>query len=171
MSKHLQAASDFQLVGAVSKSIRSMASTALICAFAAASSALTTSWSASSHAFASMRPARAAVPVASGALAAPPVELAVLAGGGGGGGNGRSGGRGGGGGGGDDDGEASEFLRLLNSVEQASVIEDWAARSRIYKMTDQPELRGLHNDHLDECACLPACSQCCHPLFLAPAAP
>ena len=94
--------------------------------------------------------------MAYGALVAPPPgEVAVLAGGGGGGGGPHGGGRGGGGGGGDDDGESTEFLRLLNSVEQASVIEDWAARSRIYKMTDHPEVSELHADNLDECAAHP----------------
>ena len=53
----------------------------------------------------------------------------------------------GGGGGGGDDGDSSEFLRLLNSAEQASVLDDWCSRSRIYKMTDDPQLKALHGEH------------------------
>ena len=69
--------------------------------------------------------------------------------GGGDGGDDGNNGRGrGGGGGGDDDADASEFLRLLNSAEQASVCDDWVSRSRIYKMTDDPELRAAHSEHL-----------------------
>ena len=41
-----------------------------------------------------------------------------------------------------------EFLRLLNSAEQASVCDDWVSRSRIYTMTDDPELRAAHSEHL-----------------------
>ena len=72
---------------------------------------------------------------------------------GGGGGNGGSGfgrGGGGGGGGGDDD-EASEFLRLLNSAEQVSVLNDWVGRSHIYKLTDESSLKALHVEHLTQC--------------------
>lgn len=56
------------------------------------------------------------------------------------------------GGGGDDggDGEPDEFLRLLSPAEQASIIDDWSARARIYKMTDDPALRAVHTERLAE---------------------
>jgi len=53
------------------------------------------------------------------------------------------------GGGGDDDG-GSEFLRLITSCEQAVVLDDWVARSRIYKMTSKKDLRELHTAAIDE---------------------
>ena len=103
------------------------------------------------------QPRRAPPPLAQAGLAfAPPIEGPSLReqlefGGGGGGGNGGSfGGGGGGGGGGDSDDESSEFLRLLNSAEQMSVVDDWAARSRIYKMTDDAEIKAMHTAHLAE---------------------
>jgi len=67
-----------------------------------------------------------------------------------GGDNGPGGRGGGGGGGGGDDGDASEFLRLLNAAEQSSVLDDWVMRSRIYKMTDNTELKTMHHEHVDE---------------------
>jgi len=51
---------------------------------------------------------------------------------------------------GGDDGDASEFLRLLNAAEQSSVLDDWVMRSRIYKMTDNTELKTMHHEHVDE---------------------
>jgi len=51
------------------------------------------------------------------------------------------------GGGGDD---SSEFLRLLNSAEQKVVLEDWAARARIYRMSDNDELRSAHAKAIGE---------------------
>ena len=86
--------------------------------------------------------------VANAALSAPAVTLAYGGGDGGSGGHGRGGG-GGGGGGGDDD-ETAEFLRLLNSAEQATVLDDWVGRSRIYKLTDNSELSRTHSAHLAE---------------------
>lgn len=56
---------------------------------------------------------------------------------------------------GDDDGygggsgDESEFLRLLNAEEQVEVLQDWASRSRIYKMTDNAEIAKAHSDFLD----------------------
>jgi len=86
----------------------------------------------------------------SGTLFAAPPEVKRLAhGGGNDGGTGWNGGGGGGGGGGDDD-DSSEFLRLLNSAEQASVLEDWTMRSRIYKMTDDAKLKEAHMAHIAE---------------------
>ena len=77
-----------------------------------------------------------------------PVTPALCGGGGNGGWTGRGGGDGGGGGGGD--GEGSEFLRLLDSVEQASAVDDWAARARIYRMTNNAELQHAHSSALAE---------------------
>jgi len=54
-----------------------------------------------------------------------------------------------GGGGGDDD-SGSEFLRLITSCEQAVVLDDWVARSRIYKMTSRKDIRELHMAAIDE---------------------
>jgi len=57
---------------------------------------------------------------------------------------------GGGGGGGDGDGGASEFLRLINAAEQGTVLEDWAARSRIYKLTAREDLSRAHVDAIND---------------------
>jgi len=56
----------------------------------------------------------------------------------------------GGGGGGGGDGSSSEFLRLLNAAEQASVLEDWVSRTRIYRMTDTEDLVTAHTEALVE---------------------
>lgn len=56
-----------------------------------------------------------------------------------------SGGGGGGGGGG-----SSEFLRLLNVAEQHEVLDDWSARSRVYKMTDNADLIAAHAEAIQE---------------------
>jgi hypothetical protein len=39
---------------------------------------------------------------------------------------------------------------LLSPAEQAVIIDDWAARARIYKMTDNPALRKKHVESLPE---------------------
>ena len=117
----------------------------LLCAASAAASALT-AWPVQSGCATELA-LRSRV-VASAALSAPAVSVAYGGGDGGHGGHGRGGG-GGGGGGGDDD-ETAEFLRLLNSAEQATVLDDWVGRSRIYKMTDDAELRAAHTAHLAE---------------------
>ena len=57
---------------------------------------------------------------------------------------------GGGGGGGGDGDDAPEFLRLLNAAEQAAVLQDWTARSRIYKMSDDEALSVAHDQAVAE---------------------
>ena len=96
--------------------------------------------------------AAAMQPRAPPVVAATHVLSAPALGGGGGTGviDGGHGGGGGGGGGSGDDDDASEFLRLLNSAEQASVLQDWTARARIYRMTEDPELKATHTNHLGE---------------------
>ena len=45
---------------------------------------------------------------------------------------------------------SSEFLRLINAAEQTTVLEDWAARSRIYRMSDNDDLRDAHTKAVEE---------------------
>lgn len=55
---------------------------------------------------------------------------------------------GGGGGDGDGDGEG-DFLRLVAEGEADAVLTDWQSRSRIYKMTDNEELKERHSSALE----------------------
>ena len=56
----------------------------------------------------------------------------------------RTGDDGGGGGGGQ-----KEFLRLLTAEEAKSTLTEWTSRTRIYKLTDDPDLESRHTMALD----------------------
>jgi len=68
----------------------------------------------------------------------------------------------GGGGGGDGGGD---FLRLVAAAEAAPVLLDWQSRSRIYRMTDDSEIKERHSsaletieDMLDRCESSESCA-------------
>ena len=49
-------------------------------------------------------------------------------------------------------GDSDEYLRLLNPAEQAELIEDWTARSRVYRMSNDDEVVGQHTTALETLA-------------------